>query len=132
MPAPLSPEPVDDRRRPRRVYSVGAEPDPRFTLANERTLLAWLRTALAFVVTGVAAVALEPVVSRPALVVIVAAAACGVGSIVAGAAYFRWQRVELALRQGRPLPAPRLAALLVVALVVLAVAGLVALPWTLR
>lgn len=46
-------------RRPRRVYDLGDEPDPRFTLANERALLAWLRTALALVVTGVAVVGLS-------------------------------------------------------------------------
>ena len=36
-----------DRRFPRSVYGEGEEPDPRFSLANERTFLAWLRTALA-------------------------------------------------------------------------------------
>ena len=41
-------------RWPARVYGEGAEPDPRFTFANERTFLAWLRTALALVVAGVA------------------------------------------------------------------------------
>jgi putative membrane protein len=32
----------------------GEEPDPRFTLANERTFLAWIRTALAFIAGGIA------------------------------------------------------------------------------
>jgi hypothetical protein len=36
-------------RFPRRVFADGAEPDPRFTLANERTFLAWIRTALALI-----------------------------------------------------------------------------------
>ena len=35
------------RRFPARVYRAGTEPDPRFTLANERTFLAWIRTSLA-------------------------------------------------------------------------------------
>ena len=39
-------------RRPRRVYEVGQDPDPRFTLANERTALAWVRTGLAMVAGG--------------------------------------------------------------------------------
>ena len=41
-------------RWPDSVYREGVEPDPRFTFANERTFLAWLRTALALVVAGVA------------------------------------------------------------------------------
>jgi Predicted membrane protein len=34
----------------------GTEPDPRFTFANERTFLAWSRTALALVVAGLGVV----------------------------------------------------------------------------
>ena len=41
-------------RRPRRVYVSGTDPDPRFSLANERTFLAWVRTALALVAGAVA------------------------------------------------------------------------------
>ena len=36
-----------------RWYEEGEEPDYRFTLANERTFLAWLRTALALIAGGV-------------------------------------------------------------------------------
>lgn len=32
-----------------------SSPDPRFSLANERTVLAWLRTSLAFVAAGLGA-----------------------------------------------------------------------------
>lgn len=45
------------RRFPQAVFSHGAEPDARFSLANERTFLAWIRTALALLAGGVA---LEP------------------------------------------------------------------------
>lgn len=118
-----------DRRWPRHVYGVGREPDPRFSLANERTLLAWLRTALALIVTGVAAVALEGVVDSRTLVAVVAAATCGIGSLVAGGAYFRWLRVERALRLERSLPSPAGATVLVLVLVVLAITGLVTLVY---
>ena len=47
-----------DRRFPRRVYGAGQEPDVRFSLANERTFLAWVRTSLALVAGGVALEAL--------------------------------------------------------------------------
>ena len=38
----------------RRVLGPGVEPDPRFSLANERTFLAWIRTGLALIAGGVA------------------------------------------------------------------------------
>ena len=44
----------DAQRFPASVFGVGSEPDARFTLANERTFLAWIRTALALVAGGVA------------------------------------------------------------------------------
>ena len=46
-------EPEGDRepepRRPRSVYGIGGEPDPRFSMANERTALAWVAVAVAVV-----------------------------------------------------------------------------------
>ena len=37
-----------------RLLPGGTEPDPRFTLANERTFLAWIRTSLALLAGGIA------------------------------------------------------------------------------
>src|SRR6478609_7961011 len=48
-----------DRRFPRSVFEHGEDPDPRFSLANERTFLAWIRTGLAFVAAGLAVEALQ-------------------------------------------------------------------------
>ncbi|MBV9808904.1 MAG: DUF202 domain-containing protein, partial [Solirubrobacterales bacterium] len=42
-------------RRERRLEQTGSDPDPRFTFANERTFLAWNRTALALIAAGLAA-----------------------------------------------------------------------------
>ena len=35
------------------LLALGEDPDPRFTLANERTFLAWIRTSLALVAGGI-------------------------------------------------------------------------------
>lgn len=92
-------------RFPASVYSVGDEPDPRFSLANERTFLAGIRTALALLAGGVALEALELPIERhlrlaAALVLVVLGAAAPV------AAWLGWARGERAMREGRPLPAP--------------------------
>lgn len=120
--APNDPRP---RRRPRRVYDEGTEPDPRFSLANERTLLAWLRTSLALMAAGVGVEALANATrsgqgpARTAL----ALGLLATGVLVSSTAFARWMATERALRTGRPLPTPRLGAFLGSAL---AVAGVIA------
>ncbi|WP_188991166.1 YidH family protein [Saccharopolyspora thermophila] len=103
----------EDSRWPRRLYQDGAEPDPRFTLANERTFLAWIRTALALMAGGVGIEALNAVSGHPdplrtALAVLLLLA----GTLCSATAFTRWMITERALRLGRPLPAPRLAPVL--------------------
>ena len=81
------------------------EPDPRFTLANERTFLAWNRTALALVVAGLGIVQLLPpfpgvpwgrhVLGVP---LIVLGAGVSVTSLV------EWRRTQVAMRRGTPIP----------------------------
>ena len=112
-----------DTRRPRAVYAVGDDPDPRFSMANERTLLAWLRTSLAFVAAGIGAVALSDLLGDEALVRAVSVLACVVGALSAVTAYVRWGRVERAMRLRRPLPAPVLGPVLVLAVVLVAGVG---------
>jgi inner membrane protein YidH len=98
---------VADDRRPTSVYGVGDEPDPRFSLANERTSLAWMRTALALVGGGVAIVSLSSLQSLPRWSALLGAAACLGGGLLAVRAVAAWARVERALRLRQPLPAPR-------------------------
>jgi len=116
---PAAPEP--DRRWPRQVYAVGTEPDPRFTFANERTFLAWIRTALGFLAAGVAIAAVArlsgPVdleIRLASVVLIVCGLACGI------LAFRRWVINERAMRLGEPLPSSPM--LLVVTAVVAGVA----------
>jgi putative membrane protein len=112
-------------RRPRSVYGVGDEPDPRFSLANERTALAWLRTALAVVAGGVGLTSVVRIADLTRTLDLVAAAMCLGGGWLAVSAVLGWRRREIALRTGRPLPAPValpwMAATLVVGALALAV-----------
>lgn len=87
---------------PRRV---GEEPDYRFTLANERTFLAWVRTALALAAGGLAVISVLPdLVGAEVLGVMLLALSFG----TAGNAYRRWANNEAAMRLGQPLPTSRL------------------------
>jgi putative membrane protein len=82
---------------------VGRDPDPRFTLANERTYLAWNRTALALIGAGLAAGQLLDFNSRTARLV-VALPPILLGLTLAVMSYQRWQANERALRLEEPLP----------------------------
>jgi putative membrane protein len=114
-------------RRPRSVYGVGSEPDPRYSLANERTALAWLRTALALVAGGVALTTVASFSEERVLLSGIAALACLAGGGVAVRALVGWRRTERAMRLALPLPAPSGLQLLVggVALFAVALAGYV-------
>src|SRR3954454_24814484 len=81
-----------------------SEPDPRFTLANERTFLAWVRTALALIGGGLAASQLLGGHSR-AEELIVSLVPIALGGWLALTAHQRWARNQRALRAGEPLEA---------------------------
>lgn len=83
----------------------GTEPDPRFTFANERTFLAWSRTALALVVAGLAIVQLlPPFPGVPAGRHLLGVPLIVLGAVLAVVAYTEWVRNHRALRRGEPLP----------------------------
>jgi putative membrane protein len=109
-----------DRRRPRSVYGVGTEPDPRFSMANERTALAWVRTGLAFIAGGIALTSVAAVTNLPKFLDIVAVLSCLVGGVTAVNSLVSWRRIERAMRQGEPLPAPTALRWLVGAVVIAA------------
>jgi putative membrane protein len=105
------------RRFPKRVYSLGDEPDPRFTLANERTFLAWLRTSLALIVGGAALEALG-FPERDGFRAAAALVFIALGLAAAIRAWAGWVRTEKALRKNEALPAPGMGLLLVVGIVI--------------
>lgn len=98
------------------VYEEGEEPDPRFTLANERTFLAWQRTALAFMAGGVG---IEALTAHSAGRDVLAAVLVVIGIGCAVVALRRWAGAERALRAGRPLPRFRFAPVLTATLVLI-------------
>ena len=81
------------------------EPDYRFTLANERTFLAWVRTALALLAGGVAVDQLVEAASPWRDVVAVACVVVSALTVLSG--YRRWSEVTWAMRRDLPLPPPR-------------------------
>lgn len=112
--------PAGEERRPAAVYGVGTEPDARFSLANERTALAWVRTGLGLVAGGVALTSFSTFAELPVLLELVAAIACLAGGVLALYALRSWRAHEIALRTGAPLPAPAALPLLVGGVVVMA------------
>jgi putative membrane protein len=83
----------------------GSEPDARFTFANERTFLAWSRTALALVVAGLGIVQLLPPFPRvPWGRHLIGVPLIVLGAVVASAGYLEWARNQRALGRGDPVP----------------------------
>ncbi|MGE5829676.1 MAG: YidH family protein [Micromonosporaceae bacterium] len=103
---------------------VETEPDARFTYANERTFLAWHRTALALVVAGLAIVQILPpfpgvrfgrhLLAVPLILL---------GGVLSVGSYLEWIRHQRAMRRGEPLGTSVLPRILAVAITALAVAA---------
>lgn len=112
-----------------RIVSVGeiteAEPDYRFTLANERTYLAWVRTSLAMIASGVALMQFVPEFWIPGARHVVSILLVTTGGLLATAAARRRHRVQEAMRRDLALPAshmPTFLSALLLGMVVLLVA----------
>ncbi|MER7458768.1 DUF202 domain-containing protein [Micromonospora sp. NPDC126480] len=115
------------RPRPDRppLDDVGDPPDYRFSLANERTFLAWLRTSLALLAGGVAVVQIVPDFAVPAARPVLGVVLIVLSTVIAATSYGRWERRERAIRLGGPLPRstlPRVVGIGLAAVMVLALA----------
>lgn len=114
------PAPRNDTPNPRRerfsakLLLGGDEPDPRFTLANERTFLAWIRTSLALLAGGVAVEAFSADLFIPEIRKGVAILLLLLAMVLAFGAFFRWLHVERAMRHQTPLPLPLIVPVLAV------------------
>jgi putative membrane protein len=82
------------------------EPDYRFTLANERTFLAWQRTSLGLLAAAVAAVQFMPELPIHGMRHMLGAMVGVLAMLTAGTGLQRWVHVDRAIRHGQPLPRP--------------------------
>jgi putative membrane protein len=118
--APQASSGVDQRS------DAGSEPDARFSFANERTFLAWIRTALALVVAGLAITQLLPpfrdipggrrIVGVPLIVL---------GAVLAFTSYRKWDASERALRLRQPIPQSRIPRVLAAVITLAAVVAVI-------
>ena len=90
--------------RERWSLDVGDDPDPRFSYANERTFLAWVRTALALMTAGLAITQLLPPFDLPGVRRLIGLPLIAAGIVLAGGGLLQWLRTERAMRLGQPLP----------------------------
>jgi putative membrane protein len=96
------------------------EPDYRFTLANERTFLAWQRTSLGLLAAAVAAVQFMPELPIHGMRHMLGAMVGILAMLTAGTGLQRWVQVDRAIRHGQPLPRPTTPVYLAVGLVMIA------------
>ena len=103
--------------------------DYRFTLANERTFLAWVRTALGLLAGGVAVHTLVDPDALPRFHRIITLLCLALALMVAGGAYRHWQRTDRAMRRGDALPGTALVPVLTIGVTIVAVLAAVPVLW---
>ena len=110
------------------LHEVGRDPDVRFSYANERTFLAWNRTALALIAAGLAVTTLLPQLDVKFGRRIIGVPLIALGALLAWASYRRWEDNERAMRLGEALPPSNLPRVLAVGVTIAAsIAAVIAL-----
>jgi putative membrane protein len=108
-----------------RLLPHGTDPDPRFSLANERTFLAWIRTGLGLIALGVGVATFVSSQMASGVSSLVAAGLVLLGGAICAAAWFRWLKVERCMREGRGIPPSRMAPVLAFGMAILAVLSVI-------
>ena len=101
------------------------EIDVRFSYANERTFLAWNRTALALIATGVAATQLLPKFDVTFGRRLLGIPLIALGALIALTSFSHWQANERAMRRGQPLVPSRIPLVLSIGIGVIAIVAVV-------
>lgn len=101
------------------------EPDPRVTFANERTLLAWMRTSLALVAGGLAVTQLSDRLDVPGGRRLIGATLIVTGGVLALLSHRMWRARERALAAGQPVTGSSLTAVVTGVVVAVAIVALV-------
>lgn len=96
-------QPMGERKTGESLRDVGDDPDPRFTFANERTFLAWNRTALAMIAAGLAVGQLLKF-GIEGIRIVIALPLLLLGALTAVSSYRRWDANERAMRLEEPIP----------------------------
>src|SRR3954451_25337914 len=110
---------------PSDVDAPRPEPDVQLSFANERTFLAWERTALGLITAGLAITQLLPSFDFPGGRSVIGLPLIALGILIAAVSYWEWQRNQYAIRDHRPLPSSHLPLVVGIVVSVVALIGFV-------
>ncbi|MCC7077038.1 MAG: DUF202 domain-containing protein [Acidimicrobiia bacterium] len=99
--------------------------DPRFVFANERTFLAWIRTALALITAGLAVTQFFRPLTVPGASIAIGITLIGAGAVLSFASYREWHKDERMMRRGETIPEARFPRYLAITIGLVAVAAVI-------
>jgi len=108
-----------------RATPEDGEPDVRFSYANERTFLAWIRTALGLITAGLAITQLLPPFSFPGGRRLIGLPLIALGVAISFSSFANWRANERSMRRGAPLPRSQLPRITAIVVSFVALIGLV-------